>query len=1513
WYATVRPKDGQNFGTLNTSSTITVLNTPPHVSSVILSPSNPVTTQQLTVTNTTTDSDGDPITSYEIRWYNPSLNSSYTNFSTIPADQTRKGEIWWCQVIAFDGTNLSSWTTSNSVTIENSAPSASDLTITPSNPLTGHTLIAGYNFSDADMDSESGSLIRWYKNGALQGNLNDSLTVNSSLTAKGENWYFTIVPSDGTDNGTQKQSSTITIQNSAPTVSDLEILPNDPKTGNDLTANYNFSDVDSDAESGSKIIWYKNGVLQGSLNDSSPVSASYTTEGDVWHYKLQPSDGTDFGNWVNCPMNITIDNSEPIASSLVITPSSPITTNSLTATYDWADNDTTDTESGTLIRWYKDGILQINLNDSLTVGSGNTTKGDVWHFKVQPSDGTVYGSWVSCPLNITIGNSAPSVSGLSITPSSPNTENDLSAVYTYQDTDNDSESSSIIRWYKNGMLQGSLNDSLTVDSSFTAKGENWYFTIIPSDGTDNGTQKQSSTITIQNSAPTATDLEIIPDSAKTNNDFSANYTFTDADSDVESGSNIIWYKNGVLQGSLNDSTTVSASYTAKGEEWHFKILPSDGTSYGDWTSCLINVTIGNSAPSTSNLAITPNNPTTADSLTATYDWADNDTSDTESGTLIRWYKNGFLQPTLNNSLVIGAGNTTKNDVWHFKVQPSDSFDFGDWFSCPVNVTIGNTPPEVSNVKINETSPVAVDADLHVVYIYYDYDGDNQDNDSREIRWYKDGNLIPALNDSVIVSAGNTSEGDFWYFTIRVSDGSNLSTLETSPSVSIVTQANQLPIASNLNFTNLNPTTTDYLYINWTYSDADSDPKSGSMYYWYRNGVHMGQYDGLQNLSSSATAKGEVWHVKVKPRDGIDFGVLVGIPNNVTIGNTAPTASNLDISPSSPKTGHDLSASYTFSDIDSDPESGSKIIWYKDGILQGALNNSFSVQAGNTSKGEEWHFKIQPKDGTDFGSWIGSQTNITIGNTAPSVDNLEVTPSDVKTGNDLTANYDFADVDSIDTESGSEIRWFKNNLLQVDLNDTTTVSSSLTTKGELWYFTIEPRDGSDFGTKRISAAVTILNTAPIVNNLLLTPSTPVTSDLLHANYNWTDADTSDLELGSEILWYRDNQLIGELNGLSMVGPSYTAKGQEWHFKIRPADGINLGVWVSCPTNITIGNTAPEASNVQITPSDAKTGNDLTAFYDWLDNDTTDTDNDSLIYWYLNRTGAFILQPAHTNQSTVPTAATLKGDQWLFSIVPNDGENTGTAVNSSALLIQNSVPTVTNPIITPVDPITGNDLTASYTWMDSDTGDSDTASRIYWYKNGQLQGAYNDTLLVPSSQTAKGENWYFTVKPGDSEGWGTLKISTLITIGNTAPSVSNLVFSPTEPKATDDLTISYDWADDDTSDSESGTIIRWYLEGVLQSSYNDLKTIDSTLLIKGNLWNVSIKASDGTDFNTIWTNSSINIGNSAPSMTTANIDTTNPRTTDNLEISYAALDLDSDNITLFSIEWLLGVSPQATYNN
>jgi hypothetical protein len=599
WYASVKPKDGELFGNLVNSSIITVQNTPPQISSVVVSPSDPDTSQSLLVSNTTIDPDNEPIIAYEVRWFNPTLNSSYTNFSTIPSDQTKKGETWWCELRAFDGTNYSVWFKSNNVTIRNSTPTASNLAISPSTPKTHHTLSASYTFSDADGDGESGSLIRWYQNEILQVSLNDSLIVDSTLTSKGDTWYFTVTPYDGSDYGGLQTSSTVTIENTAPAATNLQITPTSPITTDILNASYTFSDNDSDTQTGSYIIWYKNSILQGALNDSNSVGSSYTSKGEIWHFKVRPSDGTDYGNWESCPTNVTIGNTGPSASNVYITPSDPKTGDDLVANYDYSDPDS-DAESGSELIWYLNGVLQGGLNGSFTVGAGNTSKTEEWHFKVRPKDGTDFGVWIGS-TNITIGNTTPVASSLTITPNNPVTHQNLTATYSFFDADGDGDSGSKIRWYRNGMLQGNLNDSLLVNSSLTTKGESWYFTVEPNDGTSYGNLQTSGTVTIENSAPNATDLQITPGSPVAADILNASYSYTDNDTDTEIGTLIIWYKNGVLQGGLNDSDEVSASYTAKNDEWHYKVRPSDGTDYGSWISCPTNVTIGNTGPNVSNV------------------------------------------------------------------------------------------------------------------------------------------------------------------------------------------------------------------------------------------------------------------------------------------------------------------------------------------------------------------------------------------------------------------------------------------------------------------------------------------------------------------------------------------------------------------------------------------------------------------------------------------------------------------------------------------------------------------------------------------------------------------------------------------------------------------------------------------------------------------------------------------------------------------------------------------------
>ncbi|MHA2109812.1 MAG: hypothetical protein ACW99R_19065, partial [Candidatus Hodarchaeales archaeon] len=320
-------------------------------------------------------------------------------------------------------------------------------------------------------------------------------TIPSSATNKGENWYFKITAFDGSDYGSLEQSNIVSIENSAPEATSLQITPTSPKTADSLTTSYVFTDNDTDSEIGSLIIWYKNNVLQGALNDSDTVSSSYTTKGDIWHFKVRPSDGTDYGTWVSCPTNVTIGNTEPTASNANISPSSPKTGDDLVANYDYSDPDI-DLESGSEIIWYLDGVLQGALNGSSLINAGNTSKNEEWHFKIRPNDGTEFGNWIGS-TNITIGNTAPSASTLTVLPSTPKTHHELTASYSFSDADGDSENDSLIQWYKNGIEQTSYENQTTIPSSATNKGENWYFKITAFDGSDYGSLEQSNIVSIE--------------------------------------------------------------------------------------------------------------------------------------------------------------------------------------------------------------------------------------------------------------------------------------------------------------------------------------------------------------------------------------------------------------------------------------------------------------------------------------------------------------------------------------------------------------------------------------------------------------------------------------------------------------------------------------------------------------------------------------------------------------------------------------------------------------------------------------------------------------------------------------------------------------------------------------------------------------------------------------------------------------------------------------------------------
>jgi hypothetical protein len=1168
WYATVKPKDNEDFGTLQTSETITIKNTAPISSNVIVSPSSPRTSSDLTVNYDYSDEDSDSEVQGNrlIRWYNNSTPiPAYDDSPTVPASATKKGQQWYYQIRVNDGANNSIWYTSNTETIVNTAPTASDVSIT-SNPKTGDNLVASWTYSDVDGDSENTNWhIWWYKNGEYQSNLDGVKIINSGNTTKGEIWKYTLQVFDGIAySGNYTLTPTVQIQNSAPTIAgDPWIITSNPQTEDDLEGNWTFVDVDGDSQSTQWIIrWYKDGGLQSAYNNTDTVPSTATSKGEEWNFTVKVYDGTDYSIQYNSSIE-TIQNTAPTASSLMIT-TNPTTTTNLTASWTAADVDGDDPDTyltDTIVRWYNwtgsiwDLIVTTDGNSAL-LEAGNTTKGETWRYELEVYDGTAY-SVTYTSANTTILNTAPTATSLTLTPTNPSTSSNLVADWSFDDDDNDAQITNYTEWYR-GTTHQPIYDGLTIlPSSATTKNQVWYIKVLVNDGETNSTTYISASVEILNTPPQATDVVITPTNPNTTSNLEGNWTFVDLDGDSESTQWIVrWYKDGVLQSAYNNEKTVFSTATSKDERWNFTVKVHDGSNYSiQYNSSL--VTILNTAPTASSLTI-PVNPKTTDNLITSWTAADVDGDNPDiylADTIIRWYNwtgSDWQEVTTNgvvNATTLEFDNTTKGEIWYYSLQVYDGTDYSIVYTS-ANTTILNSLPTVSNPSFNETSGVTSGDSINITYSYADIDGDTEILGQRIVYWYKDGAYQSSKDNDTILLSSDTTGGEFWQYIVRVYDEYNYSLNATSVIVIIGAAANNIPIAGNLTLSANTNTTLEDLVADYDYHDDDGHLQTNQTIRWYKGGVLQTAYNDQLTVPYTATSKGEVWNFTVKVFDGLDWSSQEN-SSQLTILNSVPIATELTIT-GTPTTIQNISISWTFTDSDSgDSQTSFSVKWFIDNTYNSTFNNWTTIPYRWTHKGETWNYTLTVYDGETH-SILYNSTQTTILNTAPTASALSLTANPT-TNSTLVVGYSFDDVDNDTEDSNWRIYWYKDNQYQPALDDSKTVTQGNLTKNEIWYYKISVYDGEQYSISNYtSPSRKVLNTAPYLTGLSLTTN-PNTTTSLEASWFFQDNDT-DPESTIRILnWYKDGTLQTDYTDLLTVPFSATSKGEDWNYTIQVYDG------------------------------------------------------------------------------------------------------------------------------------------------------------------------------------------------------------------------------------------------------------------------------------------------------------------------------------------------------------------------
>ncbi len=671
------------------------------------------------------------------------------------------------------------------VVLDNQPPSVVNPKIIPSSPFTTNDLALTFGYTDPEGDPEYPHMVKWYKNSVHQPSLDNLTTVDSTLTKKGELWDAYVWVNDGAAYSEFSFSNkvSVTILNSKPFVTDVTISPPNPSSTTDISVTYDFSDIDGDSESDKTIIqWYVDsgtGFVEGGAG--LVLKGTNTNKGELWKAKVLPNDGEDYGAEVESN-TLTIGNSGPEISSLRIIPESLTSLDDLTISYEFFDIDNDPEALGTY-KWLVDrgdgnGFVDSGIT-SAVVSSTLTTKGDVWYCEFTPYDGYTYGSRYVTE-EITIGNTPPAISGtVTVTPSEPASNENLKVVYTYDDHDGDPEGSTSFEWYEDSgdgiFIYKNIRD-IEVHSSKLVKGSKWFCKVTPHDGETFGKPVNSSIVTIRNSPPSVSDLEIKPEDPIGGEELRADYDYFDIDGDAETGTKIRWYRDDVLLSEFNDFRTIPENVTHKGEVWCFSVQPFDGGDYGQahqspLTKISNNVTIGNSKPTIINVSILPTRPTNSDTLVANYEFYDAD-NDNISNVEIKWYRNNVF--TGITGLEVIKELTRRDDIWYFELRIFDGSDWSGWVTSPPN-TIYNIPPNLvvtpvpGNYSIFENdvfefSKVVTDPDGDTLgFLWYVNDEVESDKDSFSLKTTYDSE--PMYSIRFEVSDGTVTIAKFWNITV----------------------------------------------------------------------------------------------------------------------------------------------------------------------------------------------------------------------------------------------------------------------------------------------------------------------------------------------------------------------------------------------------------------------------------------------------------------------------------------------------------------------------------------------------------------------------------------------------------------------------------------------------------------------------------------------------------------------------------------------------------------------------
>lgn len=826
-----------------------------------------------------------------------------------------------------------------------------DLALAPETPRTTDELGLSYRFFDLDGDAEPRTRIRWYRNSKPVPELEGARKVPASVTRKRQRWHYTL---QAGERARVFKSPEVRVGNTPPGPARVAILPDPPRTSDDLTMKIVAESQDADGDKIQyTITWLKDRVPVRGLRRPR-VLAKATVSGQRWTAVVVPSDGEVSG----APARATVQvaNTPPTAPKVRLEPARPTVTQAVRAVVERPARDPDGDKVSYRYRWEVAG-KPLNLpSASKVLPAGFARKLEKIAVEVTSFDGKVNGG--STRTESQVVNSPANAPRVKITPARPKAGDDLSVEIVKPATDPDSD---ILKyeflWRREPQpYAGPHARSPRLPAKETKKGERWSVGVTPTDGDDRG-KLATSEVTVLNSPPSKPEITAQNPRPTTAEDLVLRVVKSPVDPDGDEVSvQVIWFQGNKQVARGTGRWRLEAAKTRKGQKYRATATPSDGLLTGPTVSQWFEVQ--NTSPTKCAVTL-PYKPHTGDDLPVRMTEKPTDPDGDPIKMRFRWYLNGEPVKAGSQPQKMDGKRVARDQRWTVVATPFDGESSGP--ACEASAVVVNSPPSAPRIALKPLKPSTGEGlVVEILDKPSDVDGDEV---NLTHSWTLDGKPFPTGDTTAAIPAGILEKGQKWKVTVTASDGD----LKSKPANAEVTVINSSPQAPRAVIRPAAPLSSDDLHCRLLEPTLDVDGDAlKHTFEWFKVKGRKAKPAGKAQvqgptLSAKQTKKGQNWVCRVRAHDGQAHGDFAEA--RVQMSNAAPAAPQVEIRPADPAIDSKLECVITGPAKDPDGDKVKyRFVWTKDGVAQAFAPVTDRVPGRLTREKDIWQCTVVATDG-----------------------------------------------------------------------------------------------------------------------------------------------------------------------------------------------------------------------------------------------------------------------------------------------------------------------------------------------------------------------------------------------------------------------------------------------------------------------------------------------------------------------------------------------------------------------